>query len=57
MEHIKKSTAFLFSIKSIDTPELPSDAVLPELTTDILKEHGLTAPVGEIKAQPESAFR
>jgi len=57
LEHIKKATAFLFSIKSIDTPELPSDAVLPELTTDILKEHGLTAPVGEIKAQPESAFR
>jgi NitT/TauT family transport system substrate-binding protein len=57
LEHIKKSTAFLYSIKSIDTPELPADAVLPDLTADILKAHGLTAPIGEIKAQPESAFR
>jgi NitT/TauT family transport system substrate-binding protein len=57
LEHIKKSTAFLYSIKSIDTPELPADAVLTDLTADILKAHGLTAPVGEIKAQPESAFR
>jgi len=57
LEHIKKSTAFLYAIKSIDTPDLPADAVLPELTAGILKEHGLGAPIGEIKAQPESAFK
>ena len=57
LEHIKKATTFLFTIKSIDTPELAPDAVLPELTAGILKEHGLSAPIGEIKAQPDSAFR
>jgi NitT/TauT family transport system substrate-binding protein len=56
LEHIKKATTFLFTIKSIDTPELAPDAVLPNLTADILKERGLTAPVGEIKAQPDSAL-
>jgi NitT/TauT family transport system substrate-binding protein len=57
LDHIKNSTAFLFSIKSIDTPELPADAVLPDLTADILKARGVSPPVGEIKAQPDSAFQ
>ena len=56
LEHIKKATTFLFTIKSIDTPELAPDGVLPNLTADILKERGLTAPVGEIEAQPDSAI-
>jgi NitT/TauT family transport system substrate-binding protein len=56
LEHIKRATTFLFTIKSIDTPELAPDAVLPNLTADILKERRLTAPIGEIKAQPDSAL-
>jgi NitT/TauT family transport system substrate-binding protein len=29
---------------------------MPQFTADILKEHGLTAPVGEVKALPDSAY-
>jgi NitT/TauT family transport system substrate-binding protein len=55
VDHIKKATAFLFSIKSIDAPELAADAVLPDLTEAILKEHELSAPVGEVRAVPDNA--
>jgi NitT/TauT family transport system substrate-binding protein len=54
---IAKATAFLYSIKSIDIPALPEDAVLPQLTAEVLKSRGLTAPVGEIKAAPEAAVK
>jgi NitT/TauT family transport system substrate-binding protein len=54
---VKTDTAFLYSIKSIAVPELAAEAVVPGLTAEILKERGLSAPVGEIKAQPDSAFQ
>jgi NitT/TauT family transport system substrate-binding protein len=57
LELIKRSTAFLFEVKSIGFPELPPDAVLPQFTADVLKERGLTAPVGEIRASPEVAAK
>jgi len=57
LELIKRSTAFLHEVKSIAIPELPADAVLPELTAQILKEHGLTAPVATIKASTELAAK
>jgi len=53
---IKKATAFLYSIKSIDVDQLADDAVVNEPTEAVLKGHVLTAPVGEIKALPENAF-
>jgi NitT/TauT family transport system substrate-binding protein len=52
---IKKASAFLVEIKSIKE-ELRPDAVVPNLTADILKERNLQMPVGEVKAQPESAY-
>ena len=57
LELIKRSTAFLHEVKSIAIPELPADAVLPELTAQILKDHGLTAPVATIKASTELAAK
>ena len=55
MELIKKASTFLYEIKSIKS-EIRPDAVLPQFTADILKERGLKAPVGEVKALPDSAY-
>lgn len=54
---IKKDTAFLHSIKSIDVEQLADDAVLPGLTEEVLKERKLQAPVGEVKASAETASK
>jgi NitT/TauT family transport system substrate-binding protein len=54
---IAKDTAFLHSIKSIAIEKLPDDAILPQYTADVLKEHKLSIPVGEIKGSPETAFK
>ena len=55
MDLIKKAGAFLYEIKSIKSDIRP-DAVLPQFTADILKERNLKAPVGEVKALPDSAY-
>jgi len=54
---IKKATKFLFRIKTIKVDTLRPDAVRTEFTEEILKERGLTAPIGKIWAQPDSAFK
>jgi NitT/TauT family transport system substrate-binding protein len=48
---IKKATTFLHSIKTINVNTLRDDAVMTEFTEAILKERGLTAPIGEVRAQ------
>jgi NitT/TauT family transport system substrate-binding protein len=55
MDLIQKASKFLVEIKSING-EIRPDAVMPQFTADILKARGLTAPVGEVKAQPDSAY-
>jgi NitT/TauT family transport system substrate-binding protein len=57
LELIKRSTAFLFEIKSVAIPELASDAVVTRFTQDVLTERGLTAPVGEIRAAIATALK
>jgi NitT/TauT family transport system substrate-binding protein len=54
---IEKATKFLHEINSIKTSTLRTDAVRPEFANEILKERGLTAPIGQIMAQPDSAFK
>ena len=54
-ELIQKASKFLVEIKSIQS-EIRPDAVVPQFTADILKAHGLTAPVGEVKALPAEAY-
>ncbi|MGH8728541.1 MAG: ABC transporter substrate-binding protein [Burkholderiales bacterium] len=56
LELINRSTVFLHEIKSIDVNKLRPEAIMPEFTQEILKERGLTAPVGMIKAQPLTTF-
>jgi len=55
MDLIHKAASFLYEIKSIKS-DLRPEAVLPQFTADILKERGLKAPVGEVKALPDSAY-
>jgi NitT/TauT family transport system substrate-binding protein len=52
---IQKASKFLLEIKSINA-EVRPDAVVPQFVDEILKARGLTAPVGEVKALPDSAY-
>lgn len=56
-ELIKRAAAFLYEIKTINTPALRPEAVMPQFTQEILKERGLKAPIGIVKALPESEFQ
>src|SRR5713101_60533 len=53
-ELISRASAFLFSIKSINVEKLRPEAIESKWTEDILKERGLNAPIGEVKALPDS---
>ena len=55
MELIKRASAFLYEIKSISSPTLRPEAVMPGFSEAVLKERGLKAPLGEIRQQPDSA--
>jgi NitT/TauT family transport system substrate-binding protein len=57
LELIHRSTAFLYEVKSIAIPELPADSVVTSFAEDVLRERGLRAPVGEIRANAEVAFK
>jgi NitT/TauT family transport system substrate-binding protein len=54
---MKKGYAFLHSIKVIQSPDIPEDAINEEPVKAALKEMGLTAPVVEIKGMPFSKFK
>lgn len=54
---LTESTTFLHEIKSIDVDKLRPEAVMPEFTQAILKERGMTAPVGKITAMDISEFK
>jgi hypothetical protein len=47
----------LHSIKVIDSPQMPKDAINPEPLRRAMQEMGVKAPLGEIRGQPRSAFR
>ena len=53
-ELISRAAAFLHSIKSINVEKLRPEAIESKWTEDILKERGLKAPIGEVKALPDS---
>lgn len=53
LEHIRRATAFLHEIKSINVAELPPDAVVSRFTDAILRERGLKKPVGEVHARDD----
>jgi NitT/TauT family transport system substrate-binding protein len=53
-ELLTRATAFLHSIKSINVDKMRPDAVESKWTEDILKERGLKAPIGQVRALPDS---
>jgi len=56
MNLINSATTFLFSIKSINVEKLRPEAVMPDLAAAVLKERGLTSPVGKVTAMDDKAF-
>lgn len=56
MELVKRATAFLYEIKSINVSQLRADAIMPEFTQEILKERGYKAPLGNVMELPDSAY-
>ncbi len=48
MNLIDKAATFLHEIKTINVAKLRPDAVMPQFTEEVLKERGLTAPVGDV---------
>ena len=55
-ELLTRATAFLHEIKSISSPKLRPEAVMPQFAQEVLNERGLKAPLGIVKAQPDTAF-
>jgi NitT/TauT family transport system substrate-binding protein len=54
---MKQGYVFLHSIKVIESPDMPKDAINAEPLRRAMKEMGVKAPLGEIRGQPRSAFR
>jgi NitT/TauT family transport system substrate-binding protein len=48
---------FLHSIKVIESPTMPENAINPEPLKRAMRELGVTAPLGEIRGQPRTAFQ
>ena len=57
LAQINTSATFLLSIMSINVDKLRPEAVMPEFTQAILKERGLSAPIGKVTAMPDSEFK
>jgi len=53
-ELIKRAAAFLYAIKSINVEQVRPEAIEASWTEQILKERGLQAPIGAVKALPDS---
>jgi len=56
-ELLDRATTFLHTIKSINTPKLRPEAVMPEFADAVLKERNMKAPIGQVTALPDSEFR
>src|SRR5512134_705066 len=52
-ELIKRASAFLYSIKSINVETLRPEAIEANWTEEVLKERKLKAPIGEVKGLPD----
>ena len=53
-ELIDRAATFLHSIKSINTEKIRPEAIDSKWTEEILKERGLKAPIGQVRALPTS---
>ena len=48
MDLISKATTFLHEIKTINVSELRDEAIMEEFAEEVLKERGMTAPIGVV---------
>ena len=53
---IAADTTFLNTMKTINVDKLRPDAVMPQFTQDVLKERGLSSPVGRIAGMDEKDY-
>ncbi|MDQ3028214.1 MAG: ABC transporter substrate-binding protein [Pseudomonadota bacterium] len=53
-ELITRAATFLHSVKSINVDKIRPEAIDAKWTEDILRERNLKAPIGEVKALPDS---
>lgn len=58
-ELLRDATAFLYSLpkKPAAAEKIRDEAIMPQFAEEVLKERGLTSPVGKITGQPMSAFK
>ena len=54
---IARAAEFLHSIKSIEVGKLRREAVMTEFAEEVLKERGITSPIGAVKALPGTEFK
>jgi NitT/TauT family transport system substrate-binding protein len=54
---INADATFLHSIKSINVDKLRPEALMPEFAQAILKERGLTSPIGKVNAQADGDYK
>ncbi len=54
---ISRGSEFLHSIKAIAEPKLRDEAVVTSFVAEVLKERGLTAPIGSLKALPAERYQ
>lgn len=52
-----EATEFLHGLKKVPNAKLRPEAIMDDVARQILKERGLTAPLGEIKGLPLTAFK
>lgn len=57
MGNIEETVAFLHSINAISTKSLRENAIETEFAEQVLKDRGLTSPIGAIRALPDSEFK
>jgi NitT/TauT family transport system substrate-binding protein len=50
---LTKATAFLYELKTINTPTLRPEAVMSQFADEALKARGLTAPIGQVPVLAE----
>jgi NitT/TauT family transport system substrate-binding protein len=53
-ELINRAATFLHSVKSINTDKIRPEAIEAKWADEVLKERGLKAPIGEVKALPDA---
>lgn len=57
LDLMNKGYKFLHQIKVIESPDMPKTAINDAPLKKAMREMGVTAPLGEIRGLPRSAFK